>query len=127
MTADTSQLRRFSADLRATPSYLRPEARKIIERGAANIKRRMRADLQSSRHFKGGARSVRYEMFDRAGSLWAEVRPAFSPHEAGSIANIAYFGTSKGGGTVADPDLALDTEAPNVERYLADMMARYLR
>ena len=125
MTADTSQLRRFSADLRAMPSYLRPEARKVIEKGALTIKERLRREMQASRSFKGAARSISYDMIDRVGYTEAEIGPVRG--HPGSLANIAYFGTSKGGGTVADPDLALEAEAPNVEKYLADMMARYLR
>ena len=39
----------------------------------------------------------------------------------GSLANVAYFGTSRGGGTVADPEDALQEEADAFVEHFAAM------
>lgn len=125
MSVDISELRKFTSDLRAMPEYMRPEARKVIHRGANNIKRQLRSEMQASRHFKQIARAIDYDIRDRADSIEIEVGPLKG--SPGSLANIAYFGSSTGGGTVADPQLALDAEVPNLERYLGDLIERALR
>ena len=46
---------------------------------------------------------------------------------AGSLAGFAYFGgVNGGGGTVPDPQGALDAEAPNVEKHLGALVAKAL-
>lgn len=125
MTADVSELRRFATDLRNMPQYMRPEARKVIEKGGVNIKNQLRQEMQQSTHFKQVARSISYDIRDRAETIELEVGPVKG--SPGSLANIAYFGTSLGGGTVPDPELALDAEVPNLERYLADLVVKAVR
>ncbi|GAA2237703.1 hypothetical protein GCM10010401_07380 [Rarobacter faecitabidus] len=125
MTADVSELRQFAADLRNLPSYMRPEARKVIEKGGVNIKTQLRQEMQQSTHFKQVARSISYDIRDRADSIELEVGPVKG--SPGSLANIAYFGGSRGGGTVPDPELALKAEVPNLERYLADLVVKAMR
>lgn len=127
MSADVSEVRAFSASLRSLSSWLRPQARAIVERGGLNIKRQMIADLRGSRSFKGAAASVSYEMHDTASETYAEIAPAFSSSEPGALANIAYFGTSRGGGaSVADPLTALRAELPEFEAQMAALLARGL-
>ena len=46
----------------------------------------------------------------------------------GSLANIAYFGASRGGGgQVPDPEGALLAELPVLEKYLAEILAEGLK
>lgn len=94
---------------------LRPNVSSVVHRGANNIKRDLTAQMQSSRHFKGFA-DIGYDMTD---DFEAEIGP--NKPGPGAGANIAYFGTSKGGGTVEDPEEALNRELPAFEEHLADI------
>jgi hypothetical protein len=111
---DTSQLRSFEADLRRAPAAVTRAVPPIVSRGALNVKNRIRDDLAGSRHFKGISRSVNYDLLD-AGTA-AEIGP--DKALGGALGNVAFFGTSRGGGTVPDPRLALEAEIPNLELWL---------
>lgn len=96
-------------------------ARPVIERAALNIKRQMSAEMAASQAFHGTARSVSYDMRSLAGGIKAEIGP--DKNRRGSLANVAYFGGSRGGGgTVPDPLLALLAEEPALLRYLGDVI-----
>lgn len=99
------------------------QAGKVIRRGALNVKRAMVADARASAHFKGFAPAISYDTKD--GGLSAEIGPRRG--KPGSLANIAYFGTSRGGGTVRDPVEALMDEEPNILRELGKITERILR
>lgn len=123
-TIDASELRALAADLTQAPQEAALAARKLVSRGALNIKRQLQAEMRESDYFKGAARSISYDL--HGGSLFgvdvveAEIGPTRGV--PGSLANIAYFGTSRGGGTVPDPQGALDAEAPRFEKALADLL-----
>jgi len=112
---DTSQVDAFAQDLARAGAELERKAEPVIERGALNIKNQLVDEMSASRHFRAVARSISY---DRDG-LEAEIGP--EKGAPGSLANIAYFGSSRGGGTVPDPIHALEAEVPNVERWLAEV------
>jgi hypothetical protein len=118
---DASEVREFAARLSQAGAATEQQVGGIIERGANNVKRQLRREMSASRHFKGVARAITYDMRTAGafggGIVEAEIGPeAGSP---GSLANIAYFGSSRGGGTVPDPEGALEAEAPNVMEWLA--------
>lgn len=112
---DTSQVDDLAQDLARAGSEVERKAEPVIERGALNIKNQLREEMAGSYWFKGVASAMSY---DRDG-LEAEVGP--EKGAPGSLANIAYFGSSRGGGTVPDPIHALEAEVPNVERWLAEV------
>lgn len=121
VSVDASDARRFAADLTAATQRVVDQAPRVVERGALNIKNRMVDAMRSSSHFKGAARSISYDMRD--GGFEAEIGPRSGPGEPGALANIAYFGGSRGGGgTVEDPQVALDAETPRFERALLDLI-----
>lgn len=118
----TDSLREFAADMRRAADSALPEAARIIKRGAVNIKNQMRQDAQGHRHFTRLGPSIGFDITDGRG-LVAEIGPT-----KGVLAGIAYFGSSRpGGATVADPKIALDAEAPVVERLIGDAAMRSLR
>lgn len=112
---DTSQVDDLAQDLARAGSDVERKAEPVIERGALNIKNQLREEMQASAHFRPVARAISY---DRDG-LEADIGPERG--SPGSLANIAYFGSSRGGGTVPDPIHALEAEVPNVERWLAEV------
>lgn len=122
---DTSELRALAADLTKAGALPVAEVRGVIQHGALNIKTKMRAEMSASRSFKGITRSITYDTAITSTGVSAEIGPD-KDIPGGALANIAYFGSSKGGGTVPDPQKALDAEAPNVERYLAELVDKVL-
>lgn len=121
VSVDASDARRFAADLTAATQRVVDQVPKVVERGALNIKNQMVDAMRSSAHFKGATRSISYDMRD--GGFEAEIGPRSGPGEPGALANIAYFGGSRGGGgTVEDPQVALDAETPRFEKALLDLI-----
>lgn len=123
-TFDTSEVRALAADLTAAGSGIASTVRPIVEKGAVKIKAQMRAEMSASVHFKPAARSISYDMHGGqmfgVGVIEAEIGPRTGAGQPGALANIAYFGTSRGGGgSVADPQGALDAELPHFERALS--------
>jgi hypothetical protein len=124
VAVDASELRALIADLREAPQLVRREARAVISKGALNIKDQMRDEVAKSRHFRF-AHTVSYDLKVAGDTIEAEIGPETGG--VGSLAGFAYFGgVNGGGGTVPDPQGALDAEAPNVEKYLAELAEKAL-
>ena len=127
VTVDTSDLRSFAAVLDQAPGAVERGLRATVVRGAVAIKNQLRREMQASEHFKGAARSIDFDV--REGTFFgvtlveAEIGPHSGDGDPGAIANIAYFGGARGGGgTVPDPQKALDAEAPRFEAALAALL-----
>lgn len=118
MGTDASEVRAFAAELRDAPARLAPLAAAAVKRGAVNIKDQLREEMSASKYFKGAARAITFDL-DPSG-LEAEIGPESGPGNPGALAAIAYFGGSTGGGTVPDPQGALEREIPAFERALRD-------
>lgn len=130
VSIDASEVRQLSADMTRIPERLNRWVIPVLERGGNNIKRQLREEMQSSTHFKGATRSIGYDVlyggFGDVGTYEVEIGPSSEDGSPGNLANIAYFGTSRGGGTVPDPFRALLAEAPKFEKALADLMGDLL-
>lgn len=128
LNADASELRKLGVDLGDIGPQLAVEARQVIQRAALNIKRAMREDMSSSRYFRGVVPAITYDTVLDASGITAEIGPVTGPGGVpGDLAHFAYFGGAHGGGgTVRDPQDALDDEAPVMERYLSEVVERLL-
>jgi hypothetical protein len=120
VSADASELDGLAKAFRAIPALMVPKMRGVVARSALNTKNAMRKDAQSSRHFKQLAPTISYDLkvheFGGDGVIEAEIGP--TPGGSGSLAGIAYYGTSRpGGGTVRNPEDAMLEEAPNFYEY----------
>lgn len=116
---DVSEVRALAADMRAVDGRLARWVRPVVERGASNVKRTMRADAQQSGYFRL-ERHITYDTQDAPGGYSAEIGPEASG--AGYLDNIAYFGGANGGGgSVRDPQEAANEELPNFQRELAKL------
>lgn len=100
----------------------------IVKKGALQIKNRLQSEMGASTHFSPVRRGINFDIetkgFGGEGVIQAEIGPERG--FPGSLANIAYFGTSKGGGTVPDPELALLDEAKVTEEFIADATVQAL-
>ena len=120
MSADASELDGLAKAFRAIPALMVPKLRGVVAKSALNTKNAMRKDAQSSRHFKQLAPTISYDLkvheFGGDGVIEAEIGP--TPGGSGSLAGIAYYGTSRpGGGTVRNPEDAMLEEAANLYEY----------
>lgn len=121
VSIDTRELRQFAVDLERKATRDVAKVPPIVKKGAQHIKDQLRDEMRMSSHFKGLAGSFSYDLID--GGFGAEVGPSTGGTEPGSLANIAYFGGSNGGGgTVPDPQGALDAETPKFLKALADVV-----
>lgn len=100
-----------------------PEVDAVLKKGAQNIKEEMARDVRGSSHFKGMAGSISYDSDYRIGQPAYEIGPDKS-RPGGSLGNIYYFGTSRGGGT-GDLEKPLRSEVPRVESALADLAGKF--
>ncbi|MBM9432341.1 hypothetical protein JVW63_01265 [Flaviflexus sp. JY899] len=101
------------------PRKLQKEIPPIVKKGALNIKEAMRKDLMASSYsgINYVASTVSFDELD--GGFAAVIGPSSGRGRGkGSLANVAYFGTSRGGGTVRDPKEALADEEDNFLTHL---------
>jgi hypothetical protein len=125
--ADFSELRAFITDLQGEiPRAVAVETVGIVQHGMLNIKSQMIAEMRASDSFKGVAPSISYETKIDQNGITGEAGPD-KGRPGGPLANIAYFGSSRGGGTVTDPRGALEAEVPTVEKLIGEAVEKAFR
>lgn len=146
---DSSELTALAIDFRRAGPAAGREAGRVIAKGAGVIKKRLVAEMLRSRHFRQVARTIRYDVHRAPGVVEAVIGPDMgqvvaSTARAGSrgrrarlrgpgpgtpapLAHIAYYGTSRGGGSVPAPYLALHDEAEQIEQRLSRLLAEVTR
>ena len=88
-----------------------------VKKGAQNVKNSIRDDLKGSGNKAFRSIPITYTVSETPGRITAEIGP--TKGGAGSLANIAFFGTAKGGGTHAFYEHA-ETELPPLAEYVGD-------
>lgn len=110
-------LRRLASDL--TKGIPLDKVRSAVDASGKNIQRQLRAEAQGSRHFKL-ARHITTESHESFAGPEVEVGP--EKRGAGNLGVIAYFGgRNGGGGTIPDPQGALDAEYPEFFKTLGEL------
>lgn len=115
VTVDASEVRAYEAKLASAGSASKGQLAAVVSKGALNIKQDLQAELRGSGNagFRHVASTVSYDLED--GGMTAVVGPT---KPSGALANIAYFGSWKGGGTREDPRVALEAEVPRFQAAL---------
>lgn len=116
---DASEVTRLAANLGKIASASLKDVDAVLKKGAQNVKDEMVADVKGSPHFKGMAGAISYDSAYSVGAPRYEVGPDKS-RRGGALGNIYYFGTSRGGGS-GDIEKPLRSEAPRLEKALADL------
>ena len=118
---DTTEVRSLAADATRMPGELSRWLRPAVSKGALNIKRAMQQDLEESGNagIRHVARSISYDLTDTGTTVEAEIGP---DKPSGALANIAYFGTSRGGGHTRGPVEPLNEEAEAFQKAIADIV-----
>lgn len=126
MSVDAREVFEFAAILDGAGDVVQKDAEAVVSKGALNIKNHMRSKMQGSQHFKPAAHTISYDIRTvgafGGGIIEAEIGPGSGPGNPGALSNIAYFGTSRGGGTVEDPQVALDAEIPKFTSALSKII-----
>jgi hypothetical protein len=117
---DDSQLRGVTQNLGRISGGVLRDVEPVVKRGAQNIKNELVADARASNHFDGMAGAISYDPAYRFGQVGYDIGPD-KGRPGGALGNIAYFGTSRGGGTL-DLDKPLSNEAPRLEKALGDLL-----
>lgn len=125
MSSDASELRSFGIELGRIGPKVEKKVDAVLKRGANNVKDTMRDDFQSSRHFSQVGRTINYDITKTSDGIEAEIGPN-KYYRSGRLANIAYFGGSRGGGGTVDVENGLRKEEPNfvenIKRVMDDVL-----
>ena len=113
---DASELTAFGDRLLAKGVARRAAITMAVKKGAQNVKNDLREDLSGSGNKAFRRIPITYEVKESAGRVTAEIGP--SKGGAGSLANIAFFGTAKGGGTHEFYEHG-EAELPNLAEHVA--------
>jgi hypothetical protein len=97
MQVDTSQLESLATRLEYAPTKKRPLVKAAIKKGAQNIKEAIQADVKTSSNRAIRRISIGYDMHETVDTVEADIGPRDGG--ASNLANFAFFGTSKGGGS----------------------------
>jgi hypothetical protein len=119
----SAELRALAANLGRVAGSALKDVDAVLKRGVQNMKNEMQADVSGSQHFKGMAGSISYESHYSIGTARWVLGPDKS-RAGGSLGNIYYFGTSRGGGS-GDIDKPLRNEGPRTQSALSELAARW--
>lgn len=123
MTDGLEEVRRLAANLGRIAGSAVQDVDGVAKKGALNIKQEMSYSAVWSRHFKGMASAISFDSAYRPGVVRYEVGPDKN-RPGGALGNIAYFGTSRGGGTL-DIEQPLASEGPRFQSALEALAARW--
>lgn len=118
---DMRELTDLSGELSRLPGEALARVRPVFQKGALNIKTQLQSEASGSRHFRQIARTISYDTRESSSAIEAEIGPDRDKGGGAGLAG-AYFGWSRGGGTLPDPVLALEAEVPDVERFLGELL-----
>lgn len=123
MSDGSTELRELAVNLGRVAGDAVKDVDAVIQKGALNIKKEMAYSAVWSKHFKGMAGSISYDSHYLPGRVRYVIGPDKN-RRGGALGNIAYFGTSRGGGTL-DIDQPLQSESPRTMRALADLLDKW--
>lgn len=124
ITFDTSDAKRFAAELELAGERMPATVRPVVQRGALNIKRGAQARVGRGPYTPGYASSISYDSKETAAGVSAEIGPD-KGRAQGALGNLIEYG-SEHNAPIPHLGPALEAEAPALERYLEDAVLRAL-
>lgn len=114
---DASELTAFGQKILAAQYATSKKIAATVKRAAQNVKDNVQKDVAGSSN--SGLRKIRvgYELGSSGTRIYADVSPR--DEGASELANIAFFGTAKGGGTHEFYEHA-ERELPNLAQYVSN-------
>jgi hypothetical protein len=119
----SAELRALATNLGRIAGDAVKDVDEVLKKGAQNVKTEMQADVSRSPHFKGLAGSISYDSYYLPGRARYVVGPD-KGRRGGSLGNIYYFGTSRGGGS-GDIEKPLRSEEPRLMSALDALAERW--
>ena len=117
MIIDASELTELGRRMALAQAVVKPQLAATVKKAAQNVKTAIQEDVSSSRNRGLAGVRVSYET-GRTGSVeYADV--GANEGGASNLANIAFFGTARGGGTHRFYEHAKE-ELPTLADYVAD-------
>mgnify|MGYP001050495937 CR=1 FL=1 len=113
---DASELTAFADKLLSKGVARRAAITMVVKKGAQNVKNSIRDDLNGSGNAAFRRIPISYTLQESAGRITAEIGP--TKGGTGSLANIAFFGTARGGGTHRFYEHG-EEELPKLAEYVA--------
>ena len=115
VTVDTSEVDAYVLELGDVPSSLARHLVPVVKRAAQNVKTEMQSNMRASGNagFRQIANHISYD--DISGPPTIETEIGIDKGGAGSLGNIAVYGTWKGGGTREAPEVHAQKELPAFE------------
>ncbi|UVK58404.1 hypothetical protein SEA_GLOBIWARMING_11 [Arthrobacter phage GlobiWarming] len=123
MSDGSAEFRALANDLGKIAGSAVKEVDAVLKKGAQNIKEEMAADAAASVHFKPVAGSITYESQYSIGTPRYVVGPD-KGRRGGALANIYYFGTSRGGGS-GDIEKPLRSEEPRLQSAIEKLADKW--
>jgi hypothetical protein len=118
-----AELRALSASLGRIAGSAVADVDAVMKKAAQNVKQELVADASRSASFKGMAGSISYDSHYQVGRVRYVVGPD-KGRRGGALGNIAYFGTSRGGGSL-DINRPLRAEEPRMLAALEALSRRW--
>lgn len=116
ITIDASELTAFGRRVASAHAKASIAVAKAVKKGAQNVKNSIRDDLKGSGNKAFRSIPITYTVSETPGRITAEIGP--TKGGAGSLANIAFFGTARGGGTHRFYEHG-EEELPKLAEYVA--------
>ena len=123
MADGSAELRALATNLGKVAGSAVNDVDAVLKKGAQNVKSEMQSDVSRSKHFKAMAGSISYDSHYLPGRARYVVGPDKS-RRGGSLGNIYYFGTSRGGGS-GDIEKPLRSEEPRLMNALDQLAAKW--
>lgn len=114
---DASELAAYGRGLAMNTVKARALVSAAVAKGALNVKNAIQEDVKSSSNPAFRRIGITYELDSNTDGITADIMPREGG--ASSLANIAFFGTARGGGGHRFYEHA-DDEMPNLTKYVAD-------
>lgn len=118
-----AELKQLSANLGKIAGSAVKDVDEVLKKGAQNVKTEMQSDVSKSPHFKGMSGSISYDSHYLPGRARYVIGPDKS-RRGGSLGNIYYFGTSRGGGS-GDIEKPLRSEEPRLMSALDQLATKW--
>lgn len=116
LTFDTAEVEAYADMLIDSTGVAPAEARKVVAKGALNIKTDARKRRSGSKHFPKLDRAIDYDTQDTPGGGWAEIGPNHDKPQ-GNLGHIPEDGALR---TAPEPYMrpAAETELPKFEKAM---------
>lgn len=123
-TFEAGELKRFAAELERSAGVSPAEARRVVQKGALNIKNDARRRISGHPHLPAYPYAITYDTKETPGGSEASIGPDKDKRQ-GPLGNVLEYG-SPGRPPIPHMIPAAETEQPKFEQAMQDLAVRLL-